>query len=254
MGTTMRSLTLILCYHALSNSWDDRLAVEPSKFARQIKTLLMRGFRPVTARESIVERGRLMHVTFDDAFWNVFKVLPILEQLAVPATVFACPHYADDGRSLDVPELVESSRLDLEQGRTMNWDQLRELVDRGVEVGSHSLTHPHLTQLSSFELERELTESRRRLEDELSRPCRFIAYPYGEEDPRVRVAARTAGYEAAFALEARESPIDVYAVPRVAIWRNDGLVRMTLKTLPSARRSVRKLRAVRLTRLRRPLV
>jgi peptidoglycan/xylan/chitin deacetylase (PgdA/CDA1 family) len=250
----MRSLTLILCYHAVSDSWDDRLAVEPAKFGRQIKTILTRGYRPVTARESIVERGRLLHVTFDDAFWNVFKVLPILEQLAVPATVFACPYYADGGRALDVPELAESSRLDFEHGRTMNWDQLRELVDRGVEVGSHSLTHAHLTQLSSFELERELSESRHRLEDELGRSCRFLAYPYGEEDSRVKAAARTAGYEAAFALEARESPIDVYAVPRVAIWRNDGLVRMTLKTLPTARRSVRKVRAFSVTRLRLPLV
>jgi peptidoglycan/xylan/chitin deacetylase (PgdA/CDA1 family) len=127
-------------------------------------------------------------------------------------------------------------------------------VDRGVEVGSHSLTHAHLTQLSSFELERELSESRHRLEDELGRPCRFLAYPYGEEDSRVKGAARTAGYEAAFALEARESPIDVYAVPRVAIWRNDGLVRMTLKTLPTARRSVRKVRAFSVRRLRPPLV
>jgi peptidoglycan/xylan/chitin deacetylase (PgdA/CDA1 family) len=104
-------------------------------------------------------------------------------------------------------------------------------------VGSHTVTHAHLTRVTDGELARELKESRERLEAELARPCRFLAYPYGEEDDRVRRAARAAGYEAAFGLSSDRAP-DRYAVPRVGIWRKDGLARVTLKAVPAVWRGV----------------
>jgi peptidoglycan/xylan/chitin deacetylase (PgdA/CDA1 family) len=236
---------LTLCYHAISDSWEDRLAVTPATFERQMRMLRWRGYRPVNANEVTTERGRIFHVTFDDAFRNVASILGVLERLGVPATVFACPGFADHGRPLDVPELVTTSRLHFEEGKTMRWEDLRGLVDHGVEVGSHTLTHPHLTQMESRDLERELRESRERLEDELRRPCRFLAYPYGEENGRVRLAAKAAGYEAAFSLDGEDDATDRYAVPRIGIWRGDGLLRTTLKTLPRVRRGVRTVERLR---------
>ena len=76
----------------------------------------------------------------------------------------------------------------------MSWSELRAIAEDGIEVGSHTITHPRLTQLSPAELERELVESRERIEDELGRPCRFLAYPYGDEAEHVRAAAEAAGY------------------------------------------------------------
>ena len=64
----------------------------------------------------------------------------------------------------------------------MTWDELRALAERGVEIGSHTLTHPHLPLLSDEELLRELGDSREQFEAELNRPCRYLAYPYGEND------------------------------------------------------------------------
>jgi peptidoglycan/xylan/chitin deacetylase (PgdA/CDA1 family) len=233
---------LILCYHAISDSWDDQLAISPSAFARQIRTLLQRGYRAITAAEAVRGTRRSFHVTFDDAFRGVLTVAPLLQLLNVPATVFACPAFADVGRPLDVPELVRSSRLDLEEGRTMNWTELRTLAQHGIEVGSHTLTHRHLTHLSATALERELRESRERLQHELGRPCRHLAYPYGEHDERVRAAAERVGYEAAFALDEEAHPGDPFSVPRIGIWRTDGFVRLTLKTMPGVSRGVRRLR------------
>ena len=115
---------------------------------------------------------------------------------------------------------------------TMTFDELRGLADRGVEVGSHTVSHPHLTELPDEELDRELRDSRAELEDELSRPCRFLAYPYGDDDPRVHEAARRAGYDAAFALPGPVNGFDRYAVPRVGVYRRDGLARVFLKTSP----------------------
>ena len=136
---------------------------------------------------------------------------------------------------LDVPELVDEVAAYPSELETMNWDALRELVERGVEVGSHTVSHPHLVELADEELERELVDSRRQLEDELGRPCRYFSYPYGEQDARVRAAARAAGYEAAFALPGIDRPPDLFAFPRIGIYQRDNIARAALKTSPLRR-------------------
>ena len=84
--------------------------------------------------------------------------------------------------------------------------------------------------LSDAELDHELRESRRLFEAELARPCRYLAYPWGEHDERIRAATRRAGYDAAFALRRGADGRDPYAVPRIDIYRKDHLLRAILKT------------------------
>jgi peptidoglycan/xylan/chitin deacetylase (PgdA/CDA1 family) len=192
--------------------------------------LLRRGYRPVTGSEALAGRSGTIHVTFDDAYKNVEDGLAILQRLRIPATVFACSGYAETGRPLDVPELAGEAAAHPDEMATMTWDELRDLAERGVEIGSHTVTHPHLTKISDAELDRELQESRACIEEELGRPCALFAYPYGENDARVRAAARRAGYAAAFALRERFSPADGFAVPRVDLYRKDTPLRARLKT------------------------
>lgn len=225
-----RARPLVVCYHAVSSSWPHALAVGAPALERQLRSLLARGYRPAGASDVIAGRERVLHVTFDDAFRSVAAALPLLERLGVPVTVFACPAYADGGLPLAVPELEAQLPRYRDELATMDWEALRALVERGVEIGSHTLTHPHLTQLGESELVRELGDSRARLEAELGRACRFLAYPYGEHDARTRAAARGAGYEAAFALSSYAGAADRFALPRVGVYRRDGLLRLTLKT------------------------
>jgi peptidoglycan/xylan/chitin deacetylase (PgdA/CDA1 family) len=227
---------LVLCYHAISERWEDPLAVSIDAFERQLHGVLARGYRPVGAAEAVTGNGKLVHVTFDDAFRSVATALPVLQRLGVAATVFACPGFAEGDGIFRTPELALQLPEHAEDLSTMDWSQLRELVERGVEVGSHTLTHPHLPQLADGELRHELQESRERLEDEVAVRCRFLAYPYGEEDARVRKAARASGYDAAFALPGNQTFADPYAVPRVGIWRKDGDHRVALKTSAAGRR------------------
>jgi peptidoglycan/xylan/chitin deacetylase (PgdA/CDA1 family) len=234
----VRFRPIVLCYHAVSGSWEDPLSVRPGTLELQVRSLLWRGYRPGRAADALAGRGRILHVTFDDAYRSVENALPRLDRLGVPVTVFACPDYADDGRPLAVPELEAEAEAHPRELATMDWSMLRGLVDDGVEVGSHTVTHAHLTRLSDADLERELRGSRERLEDELGRPCRYLAYPYGESDARVEAAARDAGYEGAFALPGIGRPLNRYAFPRLGIWRKDGLSRMTLKASPLVRRLV----------------
>lgn len=241
---------LVLCYHAVAEDEPHRLAVNREAMARQLRSVVWRGYRPARAEDTVAGRGRVVHVTFDDAFRSVRLALPVLERLKMPATIFASTAFADEGRPLDVPELSADVASDPEAYRTMSWDELRDLAERGVEIGSHTVTHAHLPRLSDAELDRELTESKQRLEDELARPCPFLAYPFGDEDARVRAAVRRAGYEAAFALHNPRKPYDVFAIPRVDIYRGDGLPRAVLKT-SRIHRPLSRLRAS-LSRLPKP--
>jgi peptidoglycan/xylan/chitin deacetylase (PgdA/CDA1 family) len=225
-----RSRGLILCYHGVSDTWEHQLAVRPGAFERQLRSLLFRGYRPVPTAEAVRGGGKFLHVTFDDGYKNVTNALPALERLSIPSTLFACADYAVDGRPLDVPRLVVEAAAHPEHLATLTWDELRALADRGVEIGSHTLTHPRLPDLSDGELQRELADSRERIEAEIDRPCRYLAYPYGQHDERVRAATRGAGYEAAFALRNGADAREPYALPRIDLYRKDHLLRAMLKT------------------------
>lgn len=221
-----RFAPLVLCYHAVSATWPNELAVAPDVLVSQVKALVRRGYRPASADEILGGRGRLLHVTFDDAYRSVLAALPPLESLGVRATVFASPAFADEGGVVDPGAVGEEG----EETRSLDWDGLAGVAERGHEVGSHSLTHARLTELSDAELAQELVVSRERLEVRLGRPCRYVAYPHGDHDRRVRLAARAAGYEAGFAIPGRRRPIDPFAIPRVGLYRKDGRLRFALKT------------------------
>jgi peptidoglycan/xylan/chitin deacetylase (PgdA/CDA1 family) len=227
---------LVLCYHAVVEGEPQRLAVRRETLESQLRSLLRRGYRPVTAAEAVERRGRLLHVTFDDANRSVADVLPLLAELDVPATIFACTAYARDGRLFDVRELRADAAADPASFATMDWAALRAAASGGVEIGSHTVSHPHLPRLSDAELKRELSESKAELEDELGAPCRHLAYPYGEEDDRVREAARLAGYDAAFAVDPGRGRSDRFGVPRLAIYRHDTTAGFRLRTSSLLRR------------------
>lgn len=233
---------LVLCYHATSATWPYRLSLPPAVVERQVASLLRRRWRPARAADVVAGRRRLLHVTFDDAYRSVLDVLPALERLNVPATVFACSDYGDGG-PLAIPELEEQARLHADELRTMTWDELRECAERGVEIGGHTKSHARLTELGDAELRTELVESRERIEAELGRPCVFLAYPYGAWDARVAATARAAGYEAAFAL-LDGVPGDDFAVPRSDLYPKDGApTRFLLKTEPGVARALAAVRA-----------
>ena len=221
----MPSRTLVLYYHAISDSWDDPLAVRPAAFAGQI-AFFSRKRRGGTALEATGDSSGVLHVTFDDAYESVAAAAPVLERHGVPATVFACSAYGD-GRPLDVPEL-NGARFDAHGLRTLSWNQLRELAERGIEIGSHARTHPHLPDLADAELRTELVDAKSEIEDEIGRECRFLAYPYGETDERVRAVARAAGYMAAFGSPG--TPGDRFDIPRLGVYRRDTVRRAYLKS------------------------
>ena len=231
---------LVLCYHALSRDWDADLSVTPDAFERQISFLLRRGWRPATFTDAVLGRrpGRVLAVTFDDAFASVRTyAAPILARHGVPATVFAPTAFMDGGADLEWPGVAHWKQTAFAgELAAMDWPQLRALSDAGWEVGSHTRTHPHLTELDDASLHEELRASRERCAEALGRPCRSIAYPYGDVDARVAAAAAAAGYEAGAKLSADLRDEGPLRAPRVGIYHPDAWRRFRLKVAGPVRR------------------
>ena len=80
----------------------------------------------------------------------------------------------------------------------ISWKQVHEMASAGIDFGSHTITHPNLTRLSDQELDRELTESKRQLEEHAQHPVESIAYPIGTSsafDERVILATQSAKFK-----------------------------------------------------------
>ncbi|HVO33260.1 MAG TPA: polysaccharide deacetylase family protein, partial [Elusimicrobiota bacterium] len=169
--------------------------VSVSMFREQMRFLSVQHIPVVSMADALAAldgKGNLPEravvVTIDDGYETALtKAWPVLHHFRFPFTLFVYPEAI--GR----------------HGSALTWDQLRFLQRHGVDIESHSLTHPLLTHpgraMSRLEyaawLDHELADSKKRLEDELHQPVTVIAYPYGGYDERVVERTRKAGYIAA---------------------------------------------------------
>jgi peptidoglycan/xylan/chitin deacetylase (PgdA/CDA1 family) len=225
---------MVLCYHAVSPRWTADLSVTPTALDAQVRYLVGRGWRPTTFSDAVASTGpeKLLAITFDDAFASVKELaVPILRRYGAVATVFAPTAFMDDHAKLDWAGIDQWKHTeDADELRAMDWDDLAGLADAGWEIGSHTCTHPRLTQLDDAALAHELRESRATCVDRLGRPCRSIAYPYGDMNPRVAAAAAAAGYEAGACLSRSLKVTGPLSFPRAGIYHPDDWRRFRLKT------------------------
>jgi peptidoglycan/xylan/chitin deacetylase (PgdA/CDA1 family) len=231
---------LVLCYHAVSPTWESELSVAPDALERQIEHLLRRGWRAATFTDAVVgpRDRRAFAVTFDDAFASVRTyAAPVLRQFGVRGTLFV-PTSFMEGEGILSWKGLKGWRDTPEAGelRAMTWEQVGELTEYGWEIGSHTHTHPHLTQLSDVDAREELAVSRGELTRRLGRPCQSIAYPYGDVDDRVEELTRQAGYRTAAALPGSFTHLNAYRYARLGLYHNDGLGRFWVKVARGTRR------------------
>ncbi len=187
----------ILMYHRINvpspaaPATTRRLIVHPADFASQMTWLKRHGYGAITQRElfEALFRGRRLGprpivITFDDGYRDVFyEASPVLARLGMRATAYVISGRMNRGRPF------------------LTWRLLRALERRGIEIGSHTVTHRGLTSLSDEEALAELTRSRRAFERGLRHPVQWLAYPFGAYDARVERLAQRAGYMLAVTTE-----------------------------------------------------
>ncbi|MEC4021117.1 polysaccharide deacetylase family protein, partial [Streptomyces sp. H27-D2] len=188
----------------------------------QMDLLGERGFTPVTTerlagawRSGGPLPQRPVLITFDDGYEGVHRhALPVLDEHGFTGTLFASTGWLR-GR-YETPGALDTM---------LDWQQVRELADAGLEIGGHSHTHPELDQLTDERLWFEVLRCREILADELGRAPVSFAYPYGYSSRRVRRTVRSAGFAQSLAvgnaLASRcQGP---YALERVTVRRGTGI-------------------------------
>jgi peptidoglycan/xylan/chitin deacetylase (PgdA/CDA1 family) len=234
---------VFLCYHSVAPTGPRYLTISADLFERQLATLQRRGLRAgdLGALEKLVA-GRATaptaFLTFDDGFRDNFEtVLPLLREYGYRAFVFVLPPLLQSGGTFEWPEMREDLARYAETMRSVTWPMLEEMKEAGFEVGSHTLSHSHLPELSGEELREELSQSRAAIAERLG-SCDTLAYPFGEWSPEVAAAAADCGYRFAFTLptvsgQRQATPL---SIPRVNVDFRDDDRRFAAKLSPWGRR------------------
>ena len=214
----MRSIP-ILTYHSLDSS-GSVVSVSPQVFADQMSCLADTGYRGLSLSDALDRRARTgawpehsVVLTFDDGFANVHEhAFPVLVRHGFGATVFVVAGYVGRVNDWALPP------HGLGRQTILSWNQIEQLVDNGIEIGAHTLSHPDLSGLEQDTIEREIVGSAQEINSRLSKPVQTFAYPYGSvSNDAVTIVGRT--FRAACTtVHRRTSDEPVTLLPRVEMY------------------------------------
>jgi peptidoglycan/xylan/chitin deacetylase (PgdA/CDA1 family) len=143
---------------------------------------------------------RYLVVTFDDGFKdNVEVAAPILERYEIPACFFIVTDFISiKPQDREKLELFAKERFYIPTPEVnMNWEDIRTLIQKGFELGSHTRTHRRLSSLPIETVADELVESRQCIETHTGQSARHFAWPFGTANdfhPDFRELVREQGY------------------------------------------------------------
>lgn len=214
------------------------LVVSPGSFARQMATLWAMGFKGLSMKDLMPYlqgqlSGRVFGITFDDGYENnLHQALPVLQRFGFTATCYVVAQRIGQQNEWDLNRGVPQVPL-------MNIADMQAWINAGQEIGSHTLTHPDLRQLSQANKQREILESKKLLEEQLYQRggVRHFCYPYGSFDEIAIDCVEQAGYDTATTtMRGRAYPTQgrkLLAVPRVLVSRTTTCLHLLLKCLTS---------------------
>src|SRR5437870_793432 len=173
-----RYLSIVLFHRITDEIPPDALTVGTRWFERFCRTM-RRSFNVVPLAEIV----RLAHssepfpprtlaITFDDCYRDNLFAARVLARYQLPACFFI------PTASVGTDHMFAWDR-GLKKLANLSWDDVRQMAGLGHEIGSHTVTHADLGQVSPDEARTELADSKNTLEAKLERPVRWLAYPFG---------------------------------------------------------------------------
>ncbi len=190
-----KSRVAVLGYHRFENPPRDPLAISSEEFTAQLREIKERGLPVITLDDFLAWRKgektlppSSVLITIDDGYDSCYNVAwPILKSFGFPCVMFVYNNYISVG------------------GKSITWEELREMRDGGSSVQSHSVSHAPLSKRKGRSEEEyqawlwnELKASRDLIETHVGKPVHSIAYPYGDFDAGVQERGVAAGYALQF--------------------------------------------------------
>jgi peptidoglycan/xylan/chitin deacetylase (PgdA/CDA1 family) len=223
------SMPVILMYHSIAPYDQDpyQVTVSPARFEQQMRWLRRRGLRGASVQEVLDARASgcgsgLVGLTFDDGYADFAEyALPVLKRYGFSATVYVIAGRMGGDNEWD----PEGPRKPL-----LTPEQVRQVADAGIEIGSHGLRHVSLPKAPEGALAAEIDGSRRALQDVSGQDVPGFCYPYGDIDAAVVEGVRAAGYGYGCAIWPSEYT-GQHALPRTFIGESDSAPRLWAKGL-----------------------
>jgi peptidoglycan/xylan/chitin deacetylase (PgdA/CDA1 family) len=211
--------------------WESWYYVSVEAFTAQLRLLRERGYAFLALRAfldgldkpaSLPPKSVL--VTFDDGYTSLLKyAVPVLKEFACPAVVFVPTGLVGGSNSFD--HQVEPHEA------IATWDELREFEKHGVAVQPHGVNHAALSDISRSEIEKEIADSKRAIEENLKRPAQLFSFPYGDngKEPALTAALlKKHGYRAACLYGGKKVPFAAanrYKLTRIALGSDSDLAK-----------------------------
>lgn len=180
----------ILVYHSVRPHIDhesknvDAYDITPELFEMELKYLRDEHFEVITMDEmyTMTQHGdknpdqKKVILSFDDGWENQYTyAFPLLQKYAMPAIFY-----------------VYTKPIGYKN--FLSWDNLKEMKEAGMEIGSHTVTHPFFKKSSAKDLRRELSLSKKTLEEKLQMKVNHFAAPFGYSNEEIEKEVKAAGY------------------------------------------------------------
>jgi len=204
--STRETVIPILTYHNFTSDESSSYRINIDKFTEQMDYLATHNFSVISMPELIaglaggVLPPKPVVITIDDGYKSTYTLAyPILKKYHFPATLFI---YTD---------FIEKN------GNSLTWEEIREMAENNIEIGSHTISHCNLINLIEKEtnedylnrIRKEIFLSKEILEKETGKEVQFFAYPYGIYSPQVRQLAVQAGYKGIFNVNSMNNNTDL---------------------------------------------
>lgn len=171
---------------ASSTISDRAFTVTPEGFEAHLKYFQDNGYQAVSVYDLLdyFDTGKplpdkAVAITFDDGYYGQYRwAFPLLKKYGMTATFFIIVN------NVGKPDVL-------------TWDEIKTMSDNGMIIGSHTLSHPNLTSISDGQARNELIESKKVLEEKISKQVDLLAYPGGNYNAHVIDLVKEVGYQAA---------------------------------------------------------
>jgi peptidoglycan/xylan/chitin deacetylase (PgdA/CDA1 family) len=207
-------------YHRFGESKYPSTNITVEQLESHLNYLVEQNFRFTQASDLLdpeQQKEKTITVTIDDAYLSFYEVgLPIFEKYQVPVTLFL-------------------NTENVGGFNYMSWDQLRDALDRGVEIQNHSHTHSSFSTLDEEAIINEIETSQSLISTNLNITPNLFAFPFGESsDMAQKVIERY--FDAAFGQHSGAFSMNYqYYIPRFPLNENYGSLdrlREISKSLP----------------------